>query len=148
MGACCGPTKLRPYRRRRSVLAGPRSAGPHSHATLLRPTGDVDGAVVQLKATVEDEQEANSSLLILEAFVPPQQSAPAALQPSSYEPTQDQLKHVELMGRAGAGLDAKFAKELLEVASARLPVRVRLLAAPAPRAICHGLSARTAGAPR
>ena len=146
MGACCGPTKLRPYRRRRSVLAGPRSAGPHSHATLLRPTGDVDGAVVQLKATDEDEQEADSSLLILAASVPPQQSAPAALQP--YEPTPDQLKHVELMGRAGAGLDAKFAKELLEVASARLPVRVRLLAAPAPRAICHGLSARTAGAPR
>jgi hypothetical protein len=54
-----------------------------------------------------------NSLLLPEALVLARQSAPALDQ---YEPTPYQLTHVELMRRAGAGLDAEFAKHLLEVA--------------------------------
>jgi hypothetical protein len=54
-----------------------------------------------------------NSLLLPEALVTARQSAPALDQ---YEPTPYQLTHVELMLRAGAGLDAEFAKHLLEVA--------------------------------
>ena len=64
----------------------------------------VMGGVSQPKAMDEKEEGAD---------IGAQQSAPASC---PYEPTQGEMKRVDLMARAGAGLDASFAERLLQVA--------------------------------
>ena len=71
------------------------------------------GGVSQPKAMDKKEEGADNAPSFPAVPIGAQQSAPASC---PYEPTQDELERVDLMVRAGPGLDAPFAERLLKVA--------------------------------
>jgi hypothetical protein len=100
----------RPFKLPHSPLRTAQRRSPHPR---LDRRVTVMGGVSQPKAMDEEEEGADNAPSFPAVPIGARQSAPASC---PYEPTQDELKRVDLMVRAGEGLDAPFAERLLEVA--------------------------------
>jgi hypothetical protein len=115
----CAPDRFRSraQRRRRprcrTAHSDRRSAGLTPTQSRLDRRVTVMGGVSQQKAMDKKEEGADNAPSFPAVPIGAQQSAPASC---PYEPTHGQMKRVELMFRAGTGVDAPFAERLLEVA--------------------------------